>query len=357
LQHRILAAMSGGVDSSVTALKLSENGFDVVGVMMKLYENEDIGESILKSCCSLRDREYAELVCKKLGIPFHVVNLTEKFRQDVMDKFAEEYSKGRTPNPCIDCNKKLKFEELFRTAAEFDCRFVATGHYARVTQDENGYHLRKAVDSTKDQSYVLYFLTQEQLSRVRFPLGDFTKSDVRGIAKAHGFPNAVKPDSEDICFVPDGDYGAFLNLYTGYESEPGDFIDSGGRIIGRHTGTRNYTIGQRRGLGVSGGRRLYVSAIDPEKNTVTLSDNAVLYRKEFTVSELTLNIPRGLDGFDCQCKIRYAAQAQPARVTITGQDSVTVAFSEPQRAVTPGQAAVFYDKDAVLGGGTIDTIL
>ncbi|MDR3311371.1 MAG: tRNA 2-thiouridine(34) synthase MnmA [Oscillospiraceae bacterium] len=352
--RRVLAAMSGGVDSSVAALLLAERGYDVTGVMMKLFENEDIGEDILSSCCSLADRSEAEAAAAKIDVPFYVYNYAEEFRRGVMDYFAAEYCRGRTPNPCIECNRLLKFGALFWRADSLKCGFVATGHYARVERQNGRYLLRRSGDARKDQTYALYFLTQEQLARTLFPLGEYTKPEVREIAARFGLPNAAKPDSEDICFVPGGGYGAFLDLYTGEASEPGDFVSADGAFLGRHRGYRNYTIGQRRGLGVSSGGKLYVAAIDPAANVVTLGPADELYGGSLVMTGINLIAADSLVGeVSCQAKIRYGAEPAPATARQTGADEITVTFREPRRAITPGQACVLYDGDLVLGGGVI----
>jgi len=352
---KILAAMSGGVDSSVAALRLVEDGHDVIGVMMKLFENEDIGEDILKSCCSLADKGDAESAAAVIDIPFYVFNYTDKFREYVMDDFVRQYSLGRTPNPCIECNRSLKFGALFERADIMKCSHVATGHYARITREPSGrYGLRRGGDRSKDQSYALYFLSQEQLGKIVFPLGDLTKREVREIAEAGGLKNSKKPDSQDICFVPRGGYGDFLDEYTGEASEPGDFVDVSGRIIGKHRGYRNYTIGQRRGLRISAAERLYVTAVDPEHNTVTLGHDCDLWKDRLEADRLNLIAADKLSGeIRCEAKIRYMTPAQSAKVRQTGEDTIEVIFDEPVRAITPGQAVVLYDGDTVIGGATI----
>ncbi|MDR0916655.1 MAG: tRNA 2-thiouridine(34) synthase MnmA [Oscillospiraceae bacterium] len=351
---RVLSAMSGGVDSSVAALLLSQAGHEVVGVMMKLFENEDIGEDITNACCSLADRGDAERAATVIDIPFYVYNYAEAFRRHVMDNFADEYAHGRTPNPCIECNRFLKFGALLERADKLRCSHVATGHYARIERVGERYLLYRGRDATKDQSYALYFLTQAQLARIVFPLGNYTKSEVRDIASANGLENAAKPDSQDICFVPRGDFGDFLDEYTGAAAVHGDYIDTHGNVLGQHRGSRNYTIGQRRGLGISSDTRLYVTAIDAQRNTVTLGTDADLYATRFTVNRVNLIAVDSLDGDTrCDVKIRYASPAKPATVRQTDNDTLEITFDSPQRAITPGQAAVLYDGDCVIGGGTI----
>jgi len=344
----VMIGMSGGVDSSVAALMLLEQGYRCIGVTMKLYDGA--AES---GCCSLSDAEDAASVCRTLGIPHYTFGFTREFRRDVMDPFAAAYEAGRTPNPCIDCNRHLKFEALWQRARELGCTHLATGHYARIVETPDGLRLRKAVDLSKDQSYVLYFLGREQLSRTLFPLGELTKPQVREIAAAHGFVNAEKQDSQDICFVPDGDYGAFLEEYTGKTYAPGDFLDKEGRVLGQHRGAVRYTLGQRKGLGVPAASRLYVTGKDMAKNTVTLGSNEDLFSRELTAGDLRLQVEIPPEGLSLAAKVRYRQTEQPCRVFRTGPDRVRVVFDQPQRAVTAGQALVLYEGDLVAGGGTI----
>lgn len=349
--------MSGGVDSSVAAHLLIKSGWDVAGAMLKLFENEDVGEDITGACCSLADKGDAELVAEALGIPFYVFNYSEQFRRGVMDAFAEEYERGRTPNPCVECNRLLKFGALLERADSLGFRFLATGHYARVERSGERYLLKKGVDDAKDQSYALFFLSQEQLSRTLFPLGGLTKAETREIARERGFANAQKRDSQDICFVnaSDGGYGAFLERYTGRSPEPGDFLDEYGRVLGRHQGVSRYTVGQRRGLGVSSGGRLYVKELDPGRRAVILGDEASLYRRTLTARRVNLIAADTLEGDTrVTAKIRYGMREKPAAARLAGEDELRVTFDEPQRAITKGQYVVLYDGDAVVGGGVIE---
>ena len=353
--------MSGGVDSSVTAHLLDGQGYSVVGAMMKLFENEDIGEDVLDACCSLAAKDDAAGVAERLGIPFFVFNYAEEFRRGIMDAFVEEYARGRTPNPCVECNRLLKFGALFERADSLGCRYIATGHYARVEQDGGRFLLKKGLDEVKDQSYVLFSLTQEQLARVLFPLGAMTKDEVREVARELGFENAERAESQDICFVPDGDYGAFLRTYApergldiAQSLAAGDFLSADGRVLGRHRGIANYTIGQRRGLGVSSAGRLYVTRLDLERNAVILGENADLFGCEAVAERVNIiagALPR--NEFRCSAKVRYGMREQPATVVQTGEDELRIVFDEPQRAITPGQYAVIYDNNTVIGGGTI----
>ena len=343
-----MIGMSGGVDSSVAALRLLEAGYDCIGVTMRLYDQ--IAEG---TCCSMQDVEDARDVCRRLGIPHYAFWFWEEFDANVVKPFVADYAAGRTPNPCIACNRHLKFSALWHKARELGCDYIATGHYARITETGSGLRLQKAADQSKDQTYVLYFLTAEQLGHTLFPLGELTKPQVREIAAAHGFVNAKKRDSQDICFVPDGDYGSFLEQYTGSPNIPGDFIDRTGRVLGRHRGAACYTLGQRKGLGVSAETRLYVTAKDMEKNTVTLGSNAELFTSELIANDLTLLGPVPSEGLALTAKVRYSQNEQPCRIYLEGEGRLRAVFEQPQRAVTPGQALVLYEGDTVFGGGTI----
>ena len=356
MNKKALVAMSGGVDSSVAAYLAKERGFDCIGATMKLYRNEDIGLTGEHTCCSLEDVEDARSVASSLGIPHFVFNFSDRFREKVMDRFVSAYEKGATPNPCIDCNRFLKFDKLFLRAKELYCDCVITGHYARIEKEESTgrFLLKKASDPTKDQSYVLYSLTQEQLAHTLFPLGEYQKAQIREIAEQQGFRNAKKHDSQDICFVPDGRYAEFIEGYTGKSYPPGDFIDGEGKVLGRHGGIIRYTVGQRKGLGISSTAPLYVTKIDPVQNTVTLGRHEELYSRSLTASDLNLIAVDKIDRpLRVKAKIRYRQSEQWATVTQTDADTVEVLFDEPQRAVTKGQAIVFYDGETVVGGGTI----
>jgi len=351
-----LIAMSGGVDSSVAAWLMLREGYDCMGVTMRLFRNPDIGRSLAHACCSQADIDAAAEVAFQMDIPHAVPDFTAEFRKQVMEKFVRVYERGGTPNPCIDCNRYLKFDRLLRSADEQGLECVVTGHYARIEYDPAGkrYLLKKALDRSKDQSYVLYMLTQEQLERIRFPLGGLRKSEVREIAERQGFCNARKHDSQDICFVPDGDHGRFLETFTGNRRPEGAFLDESGRRIGTHRGAEKYTIGQRRGLGVAAGERLYVVEKDMESNTVTLGSDAALYRSSLLAGELNWISGTVPDRpLRCKARTRYRQEEQWASVDPLGEGRVRVVFDEPQRAITPGQAVVFYDGDKVLGGGTI----
>ena len=282
---RVLVAMSGGVDSSVAAGILTDRGYECIGCTMKLYDNDDAGIPKGHTCCSLDDVEDARSVAHRLSMPYYVFNFSDGFREKVIDKFVSEYLRGFTPNPCIDCNRYMKFDKLFERADILGCDCIATGHYARIEFDGEKYLLKKAADLSKDQSYVLWNMTQRQLSRTLFPLGELNKSETRKEASRFGFINAEKPDSQDICFVPDGDYGKIIEKYTGKKSEKGYFISSDGKILGEHNGIIRYTIGQHRGLGVSLGSKYYVTAINAADNTVTLGTNEDLMSRVAVVGD------------------------------------------------------------------------
>lgn len=350
---RALIAMSGGVDSSLAVLLMKEKGYECIGCTMKLYENEDAGIEKTKTCCSLDDVEDARNVACLLDMPFYVFNFTERFRTQVIDRFVQSYEEGRTPNPCIDCNRYMKFDKLYERAKLMGCEYIVTGHYARIEKEDGKFFLKKALDETKDQTYVLYTLTQDQLAHTMFPLGNLTKRTVRNIAEKNGFINANKPDSQDICFVPDGDYASVIEKYTGRICMPGNFVDTEGNIMGRHKGIIHYTLGQRKGLGIAVGKPVYVCEIRPQTREVVLGNPEDLMSRDVYVSDfnwISGNAPGGR--IRCTAKVRYRQSEQPAVLSVEG-DIVHIVFDQPQRAITPGQAAVVYDGDVVLGGGTI----
>ena len=349
MERRLAVAMSGGVDSSVAAWLLKEAGHRLTGVTLKLFDRGEDGPG--------DDVEDARGVARRLGIPHYVFDLSQCFREQVMDRFAAAYEAGRTPNPCVDCNRHIKFQALLRRAGELGCGAVATGHYARVEEDRGSGRLllKKALHLEKDQSYVLYALNQEQLSASLFPLGGMSKEEVRAAAGEQGFVNARKRESQDICFVPDGDYAAFLRRYRGREYPPGPFLDLEGNVLGRHSGIVGYTVGQRRGLGVSSSRgRLYVQRVCPRENAVVLGDSGSLMSRVVLARELNwIAVPR-LDGpVRLRAKLRYRQQEQPCTAEQVEEDVLRVVFDQPQRAAAPGQALVLYDGDVVVGGGTI----
>jgi len=351
---KALIAISGGVDSSLAAKLTKDSGYDCIGCTMKLYDNEDIGVSRLHTCCSLDDIEDARSVAYKIGIPYYVFNFKDGFKEHVINRFIKAYESGRTPNPCIDCNRFMKFDKLFERAKVLGCDYVVTGHYARIDFDGEELRLKKALDESKDQSYVLYSMTQEQLKHTLFPLGELRKHDVRRLAEENSFINASKPDSQDICFVPDGDYAKFLKEQTGKDYPEGDFTDKDGNSLGRHKGIINYTIGQRKGLGIALGKPMFVSEINPDNHTVVLGEDEDLLGKSLIADDfnwISGHAPK--DTIECKAKIRYRQNEQPAKAQVLSDGKVQIDFINPQRAITPGQAVVLYDEDVVLGGGTI----
>lgn len=352
---KVMVGMSGGVDSSVAAKLLMDSGYDVTGVTLKLFDGEEIVEGA-RTCCSLSDVEDARSVCYRLGIDHFVFNFKEMFREKVMNQFAESYLNGETPNPCIECNRHIKFDKMLRRAEELGYDYIATGHYAVREFDEKSgkYILKRPKDHSKDQTYVLYGLTQYQLSKTLFPLGGYEKPEIRNIAENAGLVNSRKPDSQDICFVPDGDYASFITRHTGAEIKEGDFLNTAGEVIGRHRGVINYTIGQRRGIGISIGRPAYVTDKNAAENTVTIGDESDLYKTEIKVRDVNLISMDSLpEEMQVTAKVRYSRSEMPAVIRPLENGEVLVTFEKPQRAPAKGQAAVFYDGDVVIGGGTI----
>lgn len=349
---KVLCAMSGGVDSAVAAALLLEQGHEVIGVTMHLYDRKSCTPAV-RTCCSFEDVADAKSVAAKLDIPFYTLNFKSLFEQSVIDYFADAYVRGETPNPCIACNRYAKFSGILHRADELEADYIATGHYARITQNADGrYVLRKGLDDTKDQTYVLYSMTQQQLSRTLLPLGELRKTEVRELAEKYGLSVARKPDSQEICFVEDNDYVRFLSE-RGVADKPGDFLDTAGNVIGRHAGQHRFTIGQRKGLGMSFGKPMFVVAKDAATNTVTLGAESDLYSSEAVARDINLIGAAAITpGMRAEVKTRYSAKAAPATLLPEGE-LVRVRFDTPQRAVTPGQAIVFYEDDAVLGGGVI----
>ncbi len=355
---KVMVAMSGGVDSSAALVVLKDN-YELIGVTLKLHDGE-YEQSGLKTCCSLSDIEDARQVASRFDIMHYVYNFKELFNEKVISSFISSYENGLTPNPCIDCNRYIKFEGLLERAVSLECDYIATGHYARIEYDEERgrWLLKKAVSSEgendKDQSYVLYNLTQEQLSHILFPLGNMKKSEVREIAEKNGLLNADKPDSQDICFVPDGNYAAFIERSTGKKAQAGDVKNSEGKVVGRHSGLINYTIGQRKGLGIAFGKPTYVIGKNTEDNSLIVGSEAELLSKSLIADDLNwISIPELTEPILCRAKTRYRMKEQPCVVYPEADGRVYVEFNEPQRAITPGQRVVFYDGDIVIGGGVI----
>lgn len=351
---KALIAMSGGVDSSVAAGLMKDAGFECMGCTMKLYNNENAAVPEGKTCCSLDDIQDARSVATRLDMPYYVFNFTDDFKEKIIGKFISCYEQAMTPNPCIDCNRYMKFGLLHNRAKELGCDYVVTGHYARIAFEDGKYKLKKSLNPDKDQSYVLYSVTQDILAHTKFPLGELSKAEVRELASKYEFINAEKPDSQDICFVPDGDYARVIEENTGKTYEPGDFVDHDGNVLGTHKGLIHYTIGQRKGLGIAAKAPLYVCELCPSDNTVILGSNDDLFTKEALVTDVNwISGESPKEAIHVKAKVRYRMTEQPVTIIPLENNEVKLVFDEPQRAITPGQAAVFYDGDDVLGGGVI----
>ena len=352
-QPKALIAMSGGVDSSVAAYLTAQDGYSCIGGTMLLYDSGDV-------CGSSAAIADAQNVAQRLNMPFHVFELTGQFNKCVIQNFVDCYENGLTPNPCVCCNRHLKFSAFLDKAKQLDCECMVTGHYARIIKDDvtGRYLLCKAVDSAKDQSYFLYAITQEQLKHIRFPLGELTKDQVRSIAEAQNFVNAKKRDSQDICFVPDGDYYGFLRKFTGKDYPSGAFLDVNGKQVGTHQGAAAYTLGQRKGLGLAMGQPVYVCGKDMKENTVTVGTEEALFHKELLANDwFFFPFDKLTEPLEVEAKTRSRMNQQPATVYPEADGYCRVVFHEPQRAMTPGQAVVLYDGDIVIGGGTITKVL
>jgi tRNA-specific 2-thiouridylase len=357
-KKRVMLGMSGGVDSSVAAACLLEKGYDVIGVTMQIWP--DMDEDRQKSeggCCSLSAVDDARWVANKLEIPYYVMNFKSIFEKKVIDYFVSEYIIGRTPNPCIACNRYVKFEEMLGKAKSMGIDYIATGHYAKIEYDcdKKRYLLKKSATVAKDQTYALYTMTQDQLAHTLMPIGEYTKDQVREMAKDIGLAVASKPDSQEICFVEDNDYGKFIEEKNGAQIKPGNFVDIDGNVLGKHKGIVHYTVGQRKGLGIAFGKPMFVLGIDVSKNQVILGDGNQVFKDTLTAFDLNFISIEGLyDEMRVNAKIRYSAKEAPAVISPLGDGRVKVSFDAPQRAITPGQSVVFYDGDTVVGGGIIE---
>ena len=354
VKDRVVVAMSGGVDSSVAAALLVEQGHDVVGLMLRLWSEADNGSGPSNRCCALDAQYDAERVAARLDIPFYVINVAEAFKQHVVDYFVAEYATGRTPNPCVECNRHIRFDALLRRALALDAGHLATGHYARIQLHDDKYQLWRGVDPGKDQSYVLHVLRQAQLAHALFPLGELTKQQVRAMARDRGLPVAERQESQDLCFVADGDYRRFLAERAPETATPGPIRDRAGRVLGRHRGLASYTVGQRKGIDVAGTDRLYVLALDPADNALIVGAAGELGQETCLAQRVNwiAGEPPG-DAFEATAKIRYKARDAAVSVRVEQPNQAWARFHTPQRDITPGQAIVFYQGDRVLGGGVI----
>ncbi len=356
MKKKVAIGMSGGVDSSVAAYLLKEQGYDVIGVTMQIWQEEDpLVSAENGGCCGLSAVEDARRVADMLGIPYYVLNFKREFKKNVIDYFMQEYMQARTPNPCIACNRYVKWEALLQRAMELGCDYIATGHYARVTKLSNGrYALKKSATVRKDQTYALYNLTQEQLSKTLMPVGEYEKDEIRKIAEEIGLFVANKKDSQEICFIPDDDYASYIQRETGQTFPEGNFVDLQGNILGRHKGIIHYTIGQRKGLGLSLGAPAFVLEIRSETNEVVIGTNEDTFHDTLIANQVnTMSVEHFTDGMEVTAKIRYSHSGAPCKLQMIGNDIVSCKFTEPVRAITPGQAVVFYDGDVVVGGATI----
>lgn len=359
MKKKVAVGMSGGVDSSVAAYLLKEQGYDVIGVTMQIWQDEDpLAQAENGGCCGLSAVDDARRVADRLGIPYYVLNFKREFKENVIDYFMDEYMHARTPNPCIACNRYVKWEALLNRARELGCDYIATGHYARVVQLDNGrYALKKSATDRKDQTYALYNLTQEQLAHTLMPVGEYEKEQIREIAAKIGLLIANKPDSQEICFIPDNDYAGYIERESGKTFPKGNFVDLDGNILGTHKGIIHYTIGQRKGLGLSMGSPVFVVDIRPDTNEVVIGSNLDTFHDSLYASKVNLMSVESLDGErEVTAKIRYSHKGAPCRIRMVDEDTVLCKFEEPVRAITPGQAVVFYDGDVVLGGAVIDRV-
>lgn len=356
-KQKVVVGMSGGVDSSVAAYLLKEQGYDVVGVTMQIWQDEEQAvQEENGGCCGLSAVDDARRVAQALDIPYYVMNFKKEFKENVMDYFVAEYLQGRTPNPCIACNRYVKWESLLKRSMDIGADFIATGHYARVSQLDNGrYAIKNSVTAAKDQTYALYNLTQFQLEHTLMPVGDYPKDRIRQIAEEQNLPVAHKPDSQEICFVPDNDYAGFIERETGGKVPgPGNFVTKDGEILGKHLGITHYTIGQRKGLGIALGHPIFVSEIRPETNEVVIGENEDVWGNILECNHVNY---MGMEGLDSPrrvlAKIRYSHKGEWCNLEKIDDDTIRCTFEKPVRAITPGQAVVFYENEFVLGGGTI----
>lgn len=354
--QKVVIGMSGGVDSSVAAFLLKKQGYDVVGVTMQIWQDEaSYVQEENGGCCGLSAVDDARRVANQIEIPYYVMNFKDSFKEHVIDYFIQDYLDGKTPNPCIACNRYVKWESLLKRSLDIGADYIATGHYARIVQLENGrWALKKSATAAKDQTYALYNLTQHQLSHTLMPVGEYTKEEIRQIAKEINLRIANKPDSQEICFIPDNNYAGFIKESTGKVPAPGNFVDMQGNVIGKHKGIIHYTIGQRKGLNLALGKPAFVVEIRPETNEVVIGDNADVFYDTLYANKLNFMSIEDLEGeMKVVGKIRYSHQGSPCIIEKVDKDIVKVVFDEPVRAITPGQAVVFYDGDIVVGGGTI----
>jgi tRNA-specific 2-thiouridylase len=358
MKKKVVIGMSGGVDSSVAAYLLKEQGYEVIGIMMKLSPDNPDYEENESGCCSISAANDARRVADVLNIPFYVMNFKDVFKTNVIDNFIDEYMEGRTPNPCIVCNKIIKFEEFLRKAKGLGADYIATGHYAKVEKIEGRFLLKKSDDDKKDQTYALYSLTQEQLSRTLMPCGDYTKPEIREIAQKIGLEVYRKKDSQEICFIPDNDHGAYIVKYGGRKIKPGNFVDKQGKVLGVHKGIVYYTIGQRKGLGIALGKPIFVTDINPLTNQVILGDEEDIFKTTLIAKDLNFIMFDKIESdLRVTAKIRYSAKPQLATLIPLENNRMKVVFDDKQRAITKGQSVVFYLENSVVGGGIIEEIL